>query len=84
MLIESVEKAKERRMGCRAVSCHFDSKTVLREKTLVAMVTASVIIATSRTDYGALAGWVAHMIYGNGFFDFVAWTKKRSRRRRDV
>eukprot|EP00804_Cyclotella_cryptica_P009171 CCRYP_003228-RA/>CCRYP_003228-RA protein AED:0.43 eAED:0.43 QI:0/-1/0/1/-1/1/1/0/137 len=35
-------------------------------------VTGNVIIATSRTDHGTLAGWVAHMIYGNGLLDFVA------------
>ncbi|KAL3802536.1 hypothetical protein HJC23_012555 [Cyclotella cryptica] len=84
MLVESVEKEKEKVTGCRARSGIFDPKKVLREKTLVAMVTGSVIIATSRTDYGALAGWVAHMIYGNGILDFVAWTKKKRSGRTSV
>jgi hypothetical protein len=69
MLVSTVEKVKAKST--------MKANTILREKTLVAMVTASVIIATSRTDYGALAGWVAHMIYGNGFANFVAWVRQR-------
>ncbi|KAL7519615.1 hypothetical protein ACHAWX_004373 [Stephanocyclus meneghinianus] len=83
MLVESVEKEKERMTGSRILRGTL-AKTILREKTFVAMVTGSVIIATSRTDYGALAGWVAHMIYGNGFLDFVAWAIKKIRSTRDV
>jgi hypothetical protein len=79
MLVGSVEKEKESRLstGRSNFGAFTTSKTILREKTLVAMVTASVIIATSRTDYGALAGWVAHMVYGNGFLDFVSWVQKK-------
>lgn len=83
MLVESVEKEKERMTGSRILRGTL-AKTILREKTFVAMVTGSVIIATSRTDYGALAGWVAHMIYGNGFLDFVAWAITKIRSTRDV
>ena len=71
MLVGSVEKNEEKILNKKT------SKTILREKTLVAMVTASVIIATARTDYGVLSGWVAHMIYGNGFLDFVIWLRTR-------
>lgn len=69
MLVGSVERIKEKSA--------LEPKTILREKTLVAMVTASVIISTARTDYGALSGWVAHMIYGHGFLDFVDWIKRK-------
>ena len=71
MLVGSVEKTKETTSNRRS------SKSILREKSLIAMITASVIIATARTDYGALSGWVAHMIYGNGFIDFVVWLKRK-------
>lgn len=70
MLVSIVEKVKEKSI--------MQANTILREKTLVAMVTASVIIATARTDYGALAGWVAHMIYGDGFVSFMSWVRRRS------
>lgn len=75
MLFGSVDKEKEKMP--QNESSTKTAKIILREKTLVGMVTASVIIATARTDYGALSGWFAHMIYGNGFVDLVRWTKKR-------
>jgi hypothetical protein len=85
MLVESTEKCKEKLSQSGDVRNVKSSRTILREKALVAMVTSSVIIATTRTDYGALAGWVAHMIYANGFLDFVAWVKRKrdERRQRD-
>ena len=73
MLFGSVEKEK---MLQNETSTKI-TKIILREKTLVGMVTASVIIATARTDYGAVAGWFAHMIYGNGFLDLANWTKEK-------
>lgn len=32
----------------------------------IALVTALVILGTKKTHYGALAGWVTHIIYGDG------------------
>ena len=77
MLVGSVEKIKEKMLQNNETMSSTSSTTILRERTLVAMVTASVIIATARTDYGALAGWIAHAIYGSGFVDFVAWVKQK-------
>ena len=37
-----------------------------RTNTGVALLTAAVILGLKKTHYGAAAGWVAHMIYGDG------------------
>ncbi len=44
---------------------------LLRRSTVIATLTAIVIISTGKTHYGALSGWVAHMIYGGGISDLV-------------
>lgn len=45
----------------------------LRQSTVIAVITAMVIIALGKTHYGALSGWVAHMTYGGGFSQLFAW-----------
>lgn len=35
-----------------------------------------VIVGLWATHYGALAGWVTHMIYGDGGTDFVRWLRE--------
>lgn len=54
-----------------------NSKAVMRKTSLIAMVTASVIVALGKTHYGVIAGWVVHMIHGNGFTDLVEWFRRR-------
>ncbi|KAL7468425.1 hypothetical protein ACHAXS_008648 [Conticribra weissflogii] len=58
-------------------------KAVLRKISLIAMVTASVIVALEKTHYGVVAGWVVHMIHGDGFTDLVKWFRTRRGRRRE-
>jgi len=53
----------------------------LRKKTVVAVITAAVIVALGKTHYGAVSGWIAHMIYGDGFVDFRNWIGKKRRKR---
>ncbi len=80
VLFECVQKEKEKtakQQGNEAVN----GKAILQKNATVAMVTAAVIIALKKTHYGALSGWVVHMVYGDGFSNFVAWIKKKVERR---
>ena len=52
-------------------------KIIMRKNTLIAMVTAGVIVALQKTHYGAISGWIVHMIYGDGFLDLLAWIQTR-------
>lgn len=47
----------------------------IRQRTVIAMITTVVILALHKTHYGALVGWLAHMIYGDGFSDFLDWAR---------
>ena len=49
----------------------------LRQSTVIAIITALVIISLGKTHYGALSGFVAHMIYGDGTDDFRQWIRSR-------
>eukprot|EP00814_Leptocylindrus_danicus_P001356 CAMPEP_0116018986 /NCGR_PEP_ID=MMETSP0321-20121206/8965_1 /TAXON_ID=163516 /ORGANISM="Leptocylindrus danicus var. danicus, Strain B650" /LENGTH=518 /DNA_ID=CAMNT_0003489465 /DNA_START=62 /DNA_END=1619 /DNA_ORIENTATION=- len=51
--------------------------STLRSDTVVALVTAAVILALQKTHYGAIAGWVTFMVYGNGIEQFWAWMQRR-------
>mmetsp|Transcript_7146 Transcript_7146/g.10501 ORF Transcript_7146/g.10501 Transcript_7146/m.10501 type:complete len:645 (+) Transcript_7146:167-2101(+) len=76
VLFECVQKEKEKIMkqqGNESVN----GKAILQKNATVAMVTAAVIISLKKTHYGALSGWVVHMIYGDGFRNFVVWIKKK-------
>jgi len=53
----------------------------LRQNTVIAVITALVIISLGKTHYGALSGFVAHMIYGDGYDDLMAWISSKRRRR---
>ena len=44
-------------------------KESLRSNALVTIITASVIISLGKTHYGALSGWITHLIYNNGWSD---------------
>lgn len=50
---------------------------LLRQYTVVAVITAMVIISLGKTHYGALSGWVAHMIYGGGISELISWYRSR-------
>lgn len=52
-----------------------EEKEKIRQRTVVAMITTVVIVALHKTHVGALSGWLAHVIYGDGFTDFIDWTK---------
>lgn len=56
-------------------------KLKLRKNTVICIVTAMVIVGLGATHYGALAGWVTHMIYGDGGTDFVTWLRETDVRR---
>jgi hypothetical protein len=49
----------------------------LRQNTVIAVITALVIISLGQTHYGALSGFIAHMIYGDGTDDFRQWIRSR-------
>lgn len=49
----------------------------LRKHTVIAIVTAMVIVALEATHYGAISGWVTHMIYGDGTTDLIRWIRNR-------
>jgi hypothetical protein len=49
----------------------------LRKHAVIAIVTAMVIVALKETYYGAISGWVTHMIYGDGTTDFIQWICNR-------
>ena len=59
-------------------------KLMLRRSTVIATVTTMVTVGTGKTSYGALSGWVTHLIYGDGLTDFLSWCDRswRSRKRR--
>lgn len=81
VLFESVQKEKEKTMNQQG-NDSLDGKVILQKNATVAMVTATVIIAMKLTHYGALSGWVVHMIYGDGFRNIIVWIKtKRAKRR---
>ena len=46
---------------------------MVRQSAAIAMVTCMVIVALGKTHYGALAGWIAYVIYGRGSEEFVRW-----------
>jgi len=84
MLFECVQKEQDQ-LNERVVSEYgnanqevsVNSKAILRKNALISMVTAGVIIALQKTHYGAISGWVVHMVYGDGFLQFVNWAKNR-------
>ena len=63
------------------IDVEIDSKAILQKNALVTMVTTGVIVALQKTHYGAIAGWMTHMIYGNGFSDLIDWMRKKRERR---
>ena len=81
VLFECVQKEKEKTLKQQGNESA-NGKAILQKNATVAMVTAAVIIALKKTHYGALSGWVVHMIYGDGFRNFVAWIKKKKAARR--
>jgi xanthine/uracil permease len=87
MLVECIQKEKDMTQARIEASGNADrlavnSGEILRKNTLIAMVTAGVIVALQQTHYGAISGWVVHMVYGDGCQQFLCWLKKwRSRRR---
>ena len=52
-------------------------KQLMRQNTVICIITVMVIIALGKTHYGALSGWFAHMIYGPGITDFIKWINKK-------
>ncbi|KAL7554949.1 hypothetical protein ACHAWF_018512 [Thalassiosira exigua] len=88
MLFDRVGKEREE-VRARAVAAssdgadrEVDTKSILRKNALIAMVTAAVIVALKKTHYGAISGWVVHMVYGDGCGQFLDWIKMRRQKRR--
>lgn len=57
-------------------------KLSVRRSIVIATITAMVIVTLGKTHYGALSGWIAHMVYGRGATDFMAWCYRRRQHRR--
>jgi len=98
MLFECVQKEKDEKTRIAArieeASCGgghtadqevvvVNSKAILRKNVLISMVTAGVIVALQKTHYGAISGWVVHMVYGDGFQQFLGWVNKKKRQKRE-
>ena len=85
MLLGCIEKEKDARREESGAgdSLAVDSGEIARKNTLIAMVTAGVIVALGQTHYGAISGWVVHMVYGDGCQQFYRWAKNKRSRRRD-
>lgn len=49
----------------------------LRQNTVIAVITALVIISTGQTHYGALSGFVAHLVYGDGMDELQNWIRSK-------
>jgi hypothetical protein len=89
MLVECIQKEKDMTHARIEASGNADrlavnSGEILRKNTLIAMVTAGVIVALQQTHYGAISGWVVHMVYGDGCQQFFCWLKKWRPRRRSA
>lgn len=86
MLVECIQKEKDMTHARIEASGNADrlavNSEILRKNTLIAMVTAGVIVALQQTHYGAISGWVVHMVYGDGCQQFICWLKKWRPRRR--
>jgi len=87
MMFECVQKEKDEtkaRIEARGDSdVAVNSKAILRKNALVSMVTAGVIVALQKTHYGAISGWIVHMVYGDGFQKMIDWVKKRKEKKDD-
>ena len=98
MLFECVQKEKDEkiRIAAQMEDASFgggntadqevvvvNSKAILRKNVLISMVTAGVIVALQKTHYGAISGWVVHMVYGDGFQQFLGWVNKKKRQKRE-
>ena len=59
-----------------------NTKSLVRQSIVIATITTMVIVTLGKTHYGALSGWVAHMLYGRGATDFKAWCYRRRQNRR--
>ena len=53
------------------------TESKLRKHAVIAIVTAMVIVSLEATHYGAISGWVMHMVYGDGTTDFIQWIHNR-------
>lgn len=72
LLVSSVEEDhRNRRHRGRS------KKVMLRKSAMISVITAMVIVALGKTHFGALSGWVAHMVYGDGLTDFVEWVRPK-------
>ena len=79
ILVQSIENEEE--SECKAEE---DKKSInrkkmkkLRQSAVIAIITAMVIVAGLGTHYGALSGWVAYMVYGDGIPTFISWLRQR-------
>jgi hypothetical protein len=54
-----------------------------RQNTVIAMITAIVIISTGKTHIGTLSGFVTHLFYGKGITDLKEWIRSKFNGTRD-
>jgi len=45
----------------------------LRQEIVIAMVTALVILGMKKAHYGAMSGWMAWVVYGDGVKELREW-----------
>ena len=79
LLVKSVEDEVEgSRESYDESELSREKRRLLRQNTVISVVTAMVIISMGKTHYGALSGFVAHMVYGDGMNQFMEWYRSRS------
>lgn len=83
LLVRSVEDVVERDRELLELNSSELAKKkskLLRQNTVISTITAMVIISLGKTHFGALSGFVAHMIYGDGLDQLKLWYGRNRRR----
>jgi predicted tellurium resistance membrane protein TerC len=77
-LVRSVEEEASKVKDVLSDSDYKKEKSrILRQSTVISVITAMVIISLGKTHYGALCGFIAHMVYGDGTLEFKIWYRSR-------
>jgi hypothetical protein len=79
LLVRSVEDKSCLDQEVNEEDARIKKSQLLRQSIVIAVITALVIITLGKTHYGALSGWVAHMVYGDGLSDLYLWRRERQK-----
>ena len=83
LLVRSIEDVVERDgelLELNSSELAKKKSKLLRQNTVISTITAMVIISLGKTHVGALSGFVAHMIYGDGLDQLKLWYGRNRRR----